>query len=80
MIHGQTITRQTDELTGLSSLVVLDPQKRTAGGKIRVRHAKSLMLRGNYVLIPGTDMPAQYFLPGKAIPSTAGTRRTDQLW
>ncbi|MDI5424645.1 hypothetical protein MJM99_28475, partial [Salmonella enterica subsp. enterica serovar Kentucky] len=23
--------------------------------------------QGNDVLIPGTDMPAQYFLPGKAI-------------
>ncbi len=32
MIDGQTITRQTDELTGLSSLVVLDSAKRTAGG------------------------------------------------
>ncbi|MDF2528862.1 MAG: DNA-directed polymerase subunit beta, partial [Enterobacter mori] len=33
MIDGQTITRQTDELTGLSSLVVLDSAERTAGGK-----------------------------------------------
>lgn len=38
MIDGQTITRQTDELTGLSSLVVLDSAERTTGGKICVLH------------------------------------------
>ena len=32
MIDGQTITRQTDELTGLL-LVVLDSAERTTGGK-----------------------------------------------
>ncbi|MDR5610672.1 MULTISPECIES: DNA-directed RNA polymerase subunit beta' [unclassified Arsenophonus] len=67
MADGQSIIRQTDELTGLSSIVVLDTAERTAGSKdlrpaLRVADAK-----GNDVLIPGTDMPAQYFLPGKAI-------------
>ncbi|KAA1335263.1 hypothetical protein, partial [Escherichia coli] len=33
MVDGQTITRQTDELTGLSSLVVLDSAERTGSGK-----------------------------------------------
>uniref|UniRef100_A0A3B0MM57 DNA-directed RNA polymerase subunit beta' n=2 Tax=cellular organisms TaxID=131567 RepID=A0A3B0MM57_9GAMM len=67
MADGQSIIRQTDELTGLSSIVVLDTAERTAGSKdlrpaLRVADAK-----GNDVLIPCTDMPAQYFLPGKAI-------------
>lgn len=67
MADGQSIIRQTDELTGISSIVVLDTAERTAGSKdlrpaLRVADAK-----GNDVLIPGTDMPAQYFLPGKAI-------------
>ena len=67
MIDGQTITRQTDELTGLSSLVVLDSAERTAGGKDLRPALKIVDAQGNDVLIPGTDMPAQYFLTGKAI-------------
>jgi DNA-directed RNA polymerase subunit beta' len=67
MIDGQTITRQTDELTGLSSLVVLDSAERTAGGKDLRPALKIVDANGNDVLIPGTDMAAQYFLPGKAI-------------
>ena len=67
MIDGQTITRQTDELTGLSSLVVLDSAERTSGGKDLRPALKIVDAQGNDVLIPGTDMPAQYFLPGKAI-------------
>ena len=66
-IDGQTITRQTDELTGLSSLVVLDSAERTSGGKDLRPALKIVDAQGNDVLIPGTDMPAQYFLPGKAI-------------
>lgn len=67
MIDGQTITRQTDELTGLSSIVVLDSAERTGGGKDMRPALKIVDAKGNDVLIPGTDMPAQYFLPGKAI-------------
>jgi DNA-directed RNA polymerase subunit beta' len=67
MIDGQTITRQTDELTGLSSIVVLDTAERTGGGKDLRPALKIVDANGNDVLIPGTDMPAQYFLPGKTI-------------
>ncbi len=79
MIDGQTITRQTDELTGLSSLVVLDSAERTSGGKDLRPALKIVDAQGNDVLIPGTDMPAQYFLPGKS-DCSAGRWRTDQLW
>jgi len=67
MIDSQTITRQTDDLTGLSSLVVLDSAERTGSGKDLRPALKIVGAKGNEVLIPGTDMPAQYFLPGKAI-------------
>ncbi|EGY29168.1 DNA-directed RNA polymerase, partial [Candidatus Regiella insecticola 5.15] len=67
MIDSQTITRQTDDLTGLSSLVVLDSAERTGSGKDLRPALKIVDAKGNEVLIPGTDMPAQYFLPGKAI-------------
>ncbi|VFP78788.1 DNA-directed RNA polymerase subunit beta' [Candidatus Erwinia haradaeae] len=67
MIDGQTITRQTDDLTGLSSLVILDNSERTAGGKDLRPALKVINSHGEDVMIPGSDMPAQYFLPGKAI-------------
>lgn len=67
MIDGQTMTRQTDELTGLSSIVVLDTAERTSGGKDLRPALRVVDANGNDVLIPNTDMPAQYFLPGKAI-------------
>ena len=67
IIDSQTITRQTDDLTGLSSLVILDSSERTASGKDLRPSLKIIDINGNNVFIPGTDMPAQYFLPGKAI-------------
>ena len=66
MIDGQTITRQTDELTGLSSLVVLDTAERTAGGKDLRPALKIVDANGDDVLIRHRHA-AQYFLPGKAI-------------
>ncbi|WP_133175593.1 hypothetical protein, partial [Yersinia pestis] len=57
MVDGQTITRQTDELTGLSSLVVLDSAERTGSGKDLRPALKIVDAKGNDVLIPGTDMP-----------------------
>ncbi len=67
MVDGVTVQRQTDELTGLSSMVVLDAAERTSAGKDMRPTVRLLDASGNAVMIPGTDMPAQYFLPGKAI-------------
>ncbi|QFQ32782.1 DNA-directed RNA polymerase subunit beta' [Buchnera aphidicola (Aphis fabae)] len=67
MIDGQSITRQADELTGLSSIVVLDTAERMTIGKDLRPSLKIIDEKGNDVLISGTEMPAQYFLPGKAI-------------
>ncbi|UDG81326.1 DNA-directed RNA polymerase subunit beta' [Candidatus Profftia lariciata] len=67
IIDTQTITRQTDELTGLSSLVVLDSAERSGSGKDLRPSLKIVDINGADVLIPGTDISAQYFLPGKAI-------------
>ncbi|MDD1795828.1 DNA-directed RNA polymerase subunit beta' [Enterovibrio makurazakiensis] len=67
MIDGVTVQRQTDELTGLSSMVILDAAERTSAGKDMRPTVKLLDAAGNDIMIPGTDMPAQYFLPGKAI-------------
>jgi len=67
MVDGQTITRQTDDLTGLSSLVILDSAERTSGNKDLRPALKIIDSKGLDVFIPGTDIPAQYFLPGKSI-------------
>ncbi|GAB7218747.1 DNA-directed RNA polymerase subunit beta' [Vibrio comitans] len=67
MIDGVTVSRQTDDLTGLSSSEVTDPAARPAAGKDMRPAIKLVDAKGNDVMIPGTDMPAQYFLPGKAI-------------
>ncbi|WP_087026700.1 DNA-directed RNA polymerase subunit beta' [Thaumasiovibrio subtropicus] len=67
MIDGVTVSRQTDELTGLSSVVVLDAAERASAGKDMRPTIKLVDENGHDVMIPGTDMPAQYFLPGKAI-------------
>ncbi|ABF13977.1 DNA-directed RNA polymerase subunit beta' [Candidatus Palibaumannia cicadellinicola] len=67
MIEGQTIIRQTDELTGLSSIVILDTAERTSSGKDLRPALKIVDANQQDILIPGTDMPAQYFLPGKTI-------------
>ncbi|PPI86654.1 DNA-directed RNA polymerase subunit beta' [Candidatus Pantoea edessiphila] len=67
IIDGQTITRQTDDLTGLSSLVILENAERTSLGKDLRPALKIVDDKGEDIFILGTDIPAQYFLPGKAI-------------
>ncbi|MCH1926348.1 DNA-directed RNA polymerase subunit beta' [Shewanella sp. C32] len=67
MLDGVTIQRQTDELTGLSSIVVMDVAQRPSAGK-ELRPAIRLVDdNGAELFIPGTDVPAQYFLPGHSI-------------
>ena len=67
IIDGVTVSRQTDELTGLSSVVVQDVGERATAGKDLRPALRIVDAKGNPVLISGTDVPAQYFLPGKAI-------------
>jgi DNA-directed RNA polymerase subunit beta' len=67
MIDGVTMQRQTDELTGLSSIVVMDASERPSSGKDKRPAVKLVDAQGNDMMIPGTDMPVQYFLPGNAI-------------
>jgi len=67
MVEGVTIRRLTDELTGLSSISVIDPKERPSAGK-DVRPAVLLVDdEGEALLLAGTDMPAHYFLEANAI-------------
>lgn len=67
LIEGNTMHRQTDELTGLSSVVVLDSKQRGASGKELKPMIKLLDAKGNDLCLPGTNLPAQYFLPVNAV-------------
>ena len=71
MEDGLSIRRQTDELTGLSSIEVLDPAERPAAGK-DLRPAITLVdADGKELCLANTDIPAHYMLPAKAILSIA---------
>ncbi|HEX5739382.1 MAG TPA: DNA-directed RNA polymerase subunit beta', partial [Hydrogenophaga sp.] len=68
-IDGVTVQSQVDEVTGLSSTVVMDPKQRSSGGKdlrpvVRLTNAK-----GKEVTFANTDIPAVYALPPGAIVS-----------
>jgi len=67
LIDGVTMVRQTDELTGLSSVVVTEAGQRSSAGKEMRPMVKLVDAKGNDVMIAGTEIPAQYFLPGNAI-------------
>src|SRR5690606_37562078 len=67
MGEGITGRRQTDEITGLSSLSVIDPAERSSAAK-ELRPAVTLLGEdGKELCIPGTTVPAHYFLPANAI-------------
>src|SRR6187401_1827389 len=66
-IDGITVQSQVDEVTGLSSIVVMDPKQRSSGGKdlrpvVRLTNAK-----GKEVTFANTDIPAVYALPAGAL-------------
>ena len=67
MDEGITIKRQTDELTGLSSIEVTDLAERPAAGK-DMRPAITLVDgEGKELCLADTSVPAHYFLPAGAM-------------
>ena len=77
MEEGITIKRQTDELTGLSSIEVLDVGERPAAGK-DVRPAITLVDdKGEELCLANTNVPAHYFLPPNALVSLEDGARLD---
>ncbi|HNN86933.1 MAG TPA: DNA-directed RNA polymerase subunit beta', partial [Pseudomonadales bacterium] len=67
MEDNLSIRRQTDELTGLSNIQVIDPNERPAAGK-DLKPAVALMdAKGKEVCLPNTTTPAHYMLPSNAI-------------
>jgi len=68
-IDGVTVQEQIDELTGLQSAVVTDPKRRGSAAKDLRPMVRLEDKKGKELKLPGTDIPAQYFLPAGAIVS-----------
>ena len=66
-VDGVTVQSQADEVTGLTSLVVIDPKQRPPAGKDLRPMVKLIDEKGEDLCIAGTDLPAHYFLPAAAI-------------
>jgi len=64
---GLTVERQADEVTGLSSMVIIDPKQRSSVAKDMRPMVKLVTENGEDLMIAGTDIPAMYFLPAGAI-------------
>ncbi len=69
--EGITVQRHADEITGLSSLVVMDPKQRGALGKDKRPLVRLVDEYSNDLFIPGTSTLAQYPLPTGAIVNLA---------
>jgi len=61
--EGVTMTRQTDDVTGLSHLVVTATTQRSSTGKDLRPQIKLVDDQGNDVVLPGGKVAATYFLP-----------------
>jgi DNA-directed RNA polymerase subunit beta' len=66
-VDGMTVTTQVDEVTGLSSTVVLDTKQR--GGKDLRATMKLVNTKGKEVTFANTEIPAVYTLPPGALVS-----------
>jgi DNA-directed RNA polymerase subunit beta' len=66
-IEGVTVQESTDEITGLTSLVITDPKSRGSVGKDLRPMVKLVDDKGNPLKLAGTDLDAQYFLPGETV-------------
>ncbi|HHM05560.1 MAG TPA: DNA-directed RNA polymerase subunit beta' [Gammaproteobacteria bacterium] len=66
-VEGATVQRQTDEITGLSSLVITDPKQRSGPAKDQRPMIKLVDDEGKELCLAGTDIPAVYYLPPGAI-------------
>ncbi len=67
--EGITVREQMDEITGLSSISVIDPNERAASAKELRPGVTVVDAEGEEICLPGTNHPAHYPLPANAIVS-----------
>jgi len=63
LVDGVTMKRQTDELTGLSSIVVAGSKQRGPSGREMRAMVKLVDKKGDDITLAGGKVPAQYYLP-----------------
>ncbi|MDP9199836.1 MAG: DNA-directed RNA polymerase subunit beta', partial [Pseudomonadota bacterium] len=66
-VDGVTVQSQVDEVTGLSSVEVLDPKQRAAAGRDLRPVLKLVNAKGKEATFANTDIPAVYTLPAGAL-------------
>ncbi|MCB1864522.1 MAG: DNA-directed RNA polymerase subunit beta' [Chromatiales bacterium] len=66
-VDGLTVRARVDEITGLSSVEVMDPKQRPSAGKDLRPAIRLLDADGEPLCLPGTEITAQYVLPAGAI-------------
>ncbi|MBV1889679.1 MAG: DNA-directed RNA polymerase subunit beta', partial [Gammaproteobacteria bacterium] len=67
VLDGVTTSSEVDDSTGLSNVVIIDPKQRGSAGRDLRPMVKLVDANGDDINIPGTDLPAQYFLPSGAV-------------
>ncbi|MBC6906584.1 DNA-directed RNA polymerase subunit beta' [Saccharophagus sp. K07] len=67
MEDGLSIRRQTDEITGLSSIEVMDPAERPSAGKDLKPAVTLVDAYGKELMLANSHQPAHYMLPSGAI-------------
>jgi DNA-directed RNA polymerase subunit beta' len=67
MEEGLSIRTQTDEMTGLSSIAVIDPNERPSAGKDIKPMVTLLDDEGKELTFANSTVPAHYMLPSNAI-------------
>jgi len=67
MEEGISVKRQTDEITGLTNITIMDVSERPSSAKDSRPGITLVDGKGKELNLPGTNVPAHYFLPPKAI-------------
>ncbi len=70
MVEGLTMNRQVDEVTGLTSIVIIDSKQRSglsSSGRDARAMIKLVDEKGNDIMLAGTQVPAHYYLPVGAV-------------
>ncbi len=66
-LDGVSVTEQMDEITGLSSIVIMDPKQRGFSGKELRPRARLVDSKNKEICFANTEIPAVYALPAGAI-------------
>ncbi|OYY73034.1 MAG: DNA-directed RNA polymerase subunit beta' [Gammaproteobacteria bacterium 28-57-27] len=76
-VEGVTVNSQVDDITGLSSKEITDPKQRAGSAKELRPIVKLVDEHGKDLKLAGTDLPANYFMPARAIVSLNDGDRVD---